>query len=183
MHKCLRNHFVDYESHFICFTNPFLVPGNWCDQVFLKVCRTLWKVKITVINAKSLTEIRFNHDSPAGEADLVVVFNECGSLGHYSGASKNAHIVYEYSLFTLTKHTLLLRISCSLFYEQFDPARRGDSLTVNQCNLPQDTMDLHFLNYMAKPSSLLSQLQLQLLLCLVKTKNCMLYLRPSKRKF
>lgn len=72
-----------YSKHLRCY---FFASGNWCDQLFLKALSHLWGVKLTVVQAKSLTELRFNHDCPLEECEIALIYNQDPVLGHYSAA-------------------------------------------------------------------------------------------------
>ena len=56
---------------------------TWQDQCFIKVFRAIFKVRVTVLNALTLTEHRFDHDLPLDQADIVVLFNG-RQPGHYN---------------------------------------------------------------------------------------------------
>jgi hypothetical protein len=65
----------------------FLFAGNWCDQIFMKMIRFIFGVRISVLKAGTLTEERFDHSFPLHKADLVVLFND-RAAGHYSAIRK-----------------------------------------------------------------------------------------------
>ena len=54
---------------------------------FIKTLRVMFGVKITVLQAATLTELRVDHDCPLQKADFVLVYNQ-RELGHYSAACK-----------------------------------------------------------------------------------------------
>ena len=58
---------------------------------FIKTLRVMFGVKITVLQAATLTELRVDHDCPLQKADFVLVYNQ-RELGHYSAACKQTFL-------------------------------------------------------------------------------------------
>ena len=48
----------------------------------------MWGVRVTVVQALSLTEIRIDHDKSMHDADFVVCYNELHDRGHFSAVCK-----------------------------------------------------------------------------------------------
>ncbi|MCG8626055.1 MAG: hypothetical protein MJE68_29165, partial [Proteobacteria bacterium] len=61
-------------------------PREYGDIIMIKLIASLWAVRITVIRSDSLGELRFRHDLPFEEADMVWIYNSQPIHGHYSPA-------------------------------------------------------------------------------------------------
>ena len=59
--------FAEYVQH-------LLTDGTWGDDHVLTLVSLLWQVKITILNAATLGEIRIRHNDRLSDAELVVVF-------------------------------------------------------------------------------------------------------------
>jgi len=57
---------------------------SWGDSVMLKTLSVFFGLRLTVVNAVTLTELRIRHDRALSKADLVFVFN---GFNHYVPAS------------------------------------------------------------------------------------------------
>ena len=70
--------FVEYIEHII-------TDGTWGDGHIITLISMMWQVKITILTANNLGEVRIRHNDRLTDADLVVVF-----IGgdHYMGAGK-----------------------------------------------------------------------------------------------
>ena len=70
--------FVEYIEHIV-------TEGTWGDEHILTLISLMWQVKITILRANNLGEVRIRHNDRLTDADLVVVF-----IGgdHYMGAGK-----------------------------------------------------------------------------------------------
>ena len=69
-----------------------LDPKNYGDSIMLRLISHMWGVRITVLNAVTLTEVRFRHQEELDQADMVLVYN---GKDHYNAAGKE--ITYKYS--------------------------------------------------------------------------------------
>ena len=58
---------------------------EWADNFLCGVIAHMWKQRVTLIIASTLSEIRYFHDKPLEDADLVVVY--VGGA-HYLGAGE-----------------------------------------------------------------------------------------------
>ena len=59
----------------------------WGDEVVLFAVSCMWKVKITVLNMKTLHEYRICHDRALEDADIVVTYN---GHNHFNAVGKNS---------------------------------------------------------------------------------------------
>ena len=57
----------------------------WGDEVVLYAVSCMWKVKITVLNMKTLQEYRIHHDRMMEDADIVLTYN---GHSHFNAAGK-----------------------------------------------------------------------------------------------
>ncbi len=62
--------------------------SSWGDGIMIKAFCFTFGARLTVLNCKVLTETRFRHNLPMQKADIVLVHNGDGVLGHYSAASE-----------------------------------------------------------------------------------------------
>lgn len=60
-------------------------PRSFGDSILLMCLAWRWHVKITVLDASSLRELRFRHDTMINQADFVLVYN---GKNHFVAASK-----------------------------------------------------------------------------------------------
>ena len=61
-------------------------PREYGDLIMIKLIASLWGCRITVLRSDSLAELRFRHDLPLEDADMVWVYNSQPIHGHYSPA-------------------------------------------------------------------------------------------------
>ena len=61
-------------------------PREYGDGIMIKLIASLWGCRITVLRSDSLAELRFRHDLPLEDADMVWVYNSLPVHGHYSPA-------------------------------------------------------------------------------------------------
>jgi len=75
------------------------LPQSWGDSLTLKTMSIAFGLRLTVLNAVSLTENRIRHDKELGDTDLVLVYN---GYNHYSAASKSILHVMTLKLHVIT---------------------------------------------------------------------------------
>ena len=56
----------------------------WCDEIFIKIVSSMWGCRITVVRSDCLQEIRYRHDLPLEQADIILLYNCNPWVGHYS---------------------------------------------------------------------------------------------------
>lgn len=64
--------------------------NTWGDEMILAVLAHMWRCRVTVVNSKSLTELRFFHQKPLEQADVVLVYN---GTSHYIGTGENESLL------------------------------------------------------------------------------------------
>ncbi len=60
-------------------------PGSWGDRVLLKALSYAWGVRITILRALTMDEVRFRHNMPLPGVEFVLIYN---GINHYVGAGK-----------------------------------------------------------------------------------------------
>ena len=70
---------------FIEFLEHILEDGTWGDDHVLTLMSCIWQIKITILNAQTLGEIRIRHNTRLEDVDLIVV-QIAGD--HYMGCGK-----------------------------------------------------------------------------------------------
>ena len=70
------------------------------DLMLLKLVASMWSIRMSVVRADTLTEIRIRHDLPLEKAECVLVFSGVPVQGHYCGAIKG------------TSDTSFLKLDC-----------------------------------------------------------------------
>ena len=71
-----------------------LKPGSYGDSIILSSLAYFWDVKITVLRADFMREVRFRHNSPMEKADIILVYN---GRNHYCPACEYSSVVmYHY---------------------------------------------------------------------------------------
>ena len=62
---------------------------KWGDSVCLTLIASMWSARITVVLSRTLGQLKFRHDMPLEQADLIIVFNNNEQTGHYSGVIRS----------------------------------------------------------------------------------------------
>ena len=75
-----------------------LTNKNYCDSIFVKLLASMWGIRITLIRSDSCQELKFRHDWPLEDADLVLLFNSIPLNGHYNAVIKVGKDLCEYKL-------------------------------------------------------------------------------------
>ena len=57
----------------------------WGDSVILTLLASMWSIRLTVVDSRSLHEVRFRHDLDLEFTDIALVYNTSEGNGHYSG--------------------------------------------------------------------------------------------------
>lgn len=62
-----------------------LTDRKWLDSIFIRLVSSMWGLRITVVQSVNCAELRFRHDKPLDEVDIVLLYNCNENCGHYNG--------------------------------------------------------------------------------------------------
>ena len=62
---------------------------KWGDSICLTLIASMWCARISVVLSRTLGQLKFRHDMPLEQADLIIVFNNNEDTGHYSGVIRS----------------------------------------------------------------------------------------------
>ena len=58
--------------------------GSWCDEIFIKLVASLWRCRISVLQADNLSAITYRYEGSYDEAEITLMYNGNPTRGHYS---------------------------------------------------------------------------------------------------
>ena len=68
---------------------------KWGDSVCLTLIASMWSARISVVLSRTLGQLKFRHDMPLEQVDLIIVLNNNEQTGHYTGVIRsNQNINY-----------------------------------------------------------------------------------------
>ena len=73
----------------VSYMKYIAVSKRWEDTICLILISSMWSARISVELSRTLGQIKFRHDLPLEQADLIVVFNSHEQNGHYTAVIRS----------------------------------------------------------------------------------------------
>ena len=73
----------------VSYMKYIAVSKRWGDTICLILISSMWSARISVVLSRTLGQIKFRHDLPLEQADLIVVFNSHEQNGHYTAVIRS----------------------------------------------------------------------------------------------
>ena len=73
----------------VSYMKYIAVSKRWGDTICLILIASMWCARISVVLSRTLGQIKFRHDLPLEQADLILVFNSQEHNGHYTGVIRS----------------------------------------------------------------------------------------------
>ena len=103
---------------------------KWGDSICLILIASMWCARISVVLSRSLGQLKFRHDLPLEQADLILVYNNNELNGHYTGVIRsNENIVLVGKLRYSKKYNINKDVKARLL--RADPSSRK---LIDQCD-------------------------------------------------